>query len=203
VDADMIFRIAMVLEFIGYQIPRSYYRRQARKTRIEEDSGESELGESKLRLVLMGLSGLGANLVGLLWIINPNWLAWSNLNLPLWLRWVGLGIGVVSIMMSYFVHRTLGKSFTPTLQTTEGHTLVTEGIYGRIRHPMYTTFFMLFASSFLMTTNWLIALFGLIYGILIFNRVRAEESMMINTFGNQYRDYMQKTGRFLPKFSDS
>jgi protein-S-isoprenylcysteine O-methyltransferase Ste14 len=203
VDVDNIFRLAMVLEFIGYQLPRTYYRRQAKNIRIDEGAGESEISESKWRLVLMGLSGLGANLVGLLWIINPDWLAWSNLDLPLWLRWVGLGVGVATIVMSFFVHRTLGRNFTGTLESPEGHQLVTEGIYSRIRHPMYTTFFMLFTSSFLMTTNWLIAVFGLIYGILIFNRMRAEESMMIATFGDHYQDYMQKTGRFLPKFSDS
>jgi protein-S-isoprenylcysteine O-methyltransferase Ste14 len=192
----------MVLQFIGYQIPRSYFRSQARRTRIEEGAGEFELSESKWRLILMGLSGLGVNLVGLLWIINPDLLAWSNLDMPTWLRWIGLGIGVVTIIMSFFVHRTLGRNFTPTLETPEGHRVVTEGIYSQIRHPMYTTFFMLFTSSFLMSTNWLIALLGMIYGILIFDRVRAEEKMMINTFGDQYRNYMQKTGRFLPKFSN-
>jgi protein-S-isoprenylcysteine O-methyltransferase Ste14 len=202
-DINAIFRVAMVLEFVGYHIPRTYYRRQARKTRIEEGTGESELSESKWRLLLMAISGLGANLVGLIWIINPDWLAWFNLDLPLWLRWVGIVVGVVAVIMGYFVHRTLGLSFTPTLQTTQGHRLVTQGIYAHIRHPMYTTFFLLFVSSFLMTTNWLIAILSFVYSLLLFNRVRAEERMMVATFGDEYRNYMRQTGRFLPRLTHS
>lgn len=197
-DINSVIRIALLLQFVGYHIPRSYYRRHARKIRIEQGTGESKLSESKLRLFLMAVSGLGTNLLALLWIINPDWLAWSNLDFPVWLRWAGIGVGMVAVMMGYFVHRTLGNSFTPTLQTTKGHILITEGIYSRIRHPMYTTFFLLFASSFLMTANWMIVLLSLIYSLILINRVHVEEKMLLETFGDQYRNYMQKTGRFLP-----
>jgi protein-S-isoprenylcysteine O-methyltransferase Ste14 len=147
------------------------------------------------------ISGLGANFLGLVYLINPNWLPWSYLELPNWLRWVGGGIGLLTIVLSYFVHRTLALSFTPTLQTIEGHRLVTDGIYRWIRHPMYTTFFLLFAASALLSANWLIGLLGLIYSLLILDRVKSEEAMLLETFGEGYRSYQQGSGKFFPRLT--
>jgi len=200
-DINIIFRIALVLQFAGYHIPRSHFRRRARKIRIEADLDRSELHESRISLFLMAVCGLGMNLVCLLWLINPDWLAWSNLDLPVWLRWIGIFAGMIAVIMGYFVHRTLDINFTPTLQTIKEHALISEGVYALIRHPMYTTFFLLFISSFLMTTNWLFAFLSLIYSLLLINRVRAEECMMVETLGDQYLIYMQNTGRFLPKLA--
>jgi protein-S-isoprenylcysteine O-methyltransferase Ste14 len=202
-DPDTIFRIAMILLFVAFQFPRTHFRIKARKTRTDDGDVDSSFSESKWRLILMGLSGLGTNLVALLWVINPEWLTWSNLNMPLWLRWVGVAVGVLTVLMSFFVHRTLGRNFTPTLETPEENQLVTDGVYALIRHPMYTTFFMLFLSSFLITTNWLIALFGTIYWFLILNRVKTEEAMMLDTFGDQYQEYMHQSGRFIPSLFSS
>jgi len=103
--------------------------------------------------------------------------------------------------MSFFVHRTLALSFTPTLQTIEGHRLVTDGIYRWIRHPMYTTFFLLFAASALLSTSWLIGLLGLIYSLLILDRVKSEETMLLKTFGEEYYLYQQRSGKFFPRLS--
>jgi protein-S-isoprenylcysteine O-methyltransferase Ste14 len=200
-NGQLTFRIALIVLFAGYTLPRNFFQVKAHQAHIENNAGKKKWSESKLRLAMMGISGLGTHIIAFLWVINPDWFAWSSLNLPVWLRWIGIGVGVATIMMSFSVHRTLDRSYTPTLQTTEGHHLVTDGIYGWIRHPMYTTFFMLFIASFLISTNWLILALGAIYSLLIVNRVIAEETMMINVFGDQYREYIRHTGRFLPKLS--
>ena len=198
---ELVFRIAMLTLFFGYHIPRVYFRSQARKNRVEKELGESTLSENKVRLVLMMISGLGANFLGLVYLINPKWLPWSYLDLPSWLRWVGGGIGLVTIIMSYSVHRALALSFTPTLQTIDGHRLVTDGIYRRIRHPMYTTFFLLFGASALLSASWLIGLLGFIYSLLILDRVQSEEIMLLKTFGEDYRLYQQQSGKFFPRLT--
>jgi protein-S-isoprenylcysteine O-methyltransferase Ste14 len=196
---ELAFRIAMILLFFGYQIPRTYFRSQARKNRVENELGESTLSESKLRLALMMISGLGANFLGLAYLINPNLFPWSYLDLPDWFRWIGGGIGLLTIVLSYFVHRTLALSFTPTLQTIEGHRLVTDGIYRWIRHPMYTSFFLLFAASALLSASWLIGLLGFIYSLLIIDRVRSEEIMLAENFGRDYHRYQERSGKFFPR----
>jgi protein-S-isoprenylcysteine O-methyltransferase Ste14 len=65
---------------------------------------------------------------------------------------------------------------------------------------MYTSFFVLLTSYFLLTTNWLIGLLGLGYSLLIVERAGREEQMLMERFGDEYRAYMQDTGRFVPRW---
>ncbi len=51
---------------------------------------------------------------------------------------------------------------------------------------------------FLISANWLIALIGLAYWMLVFTMVGPEEATLIDKFGDSYRQYMRRTGRFLP-----
>ena len=197
-DNEILFRVILLVVGIGYIVPRFYYRRKAVQA---NSSGESELRsvtESKLRLALMGVSGLGANLLVITWIVQTAWLNWSSLALPDWLRWVGAAMGVVAVWLGYLSHRTLGTSYTATLKTMEGHRLVAQGIYRWIRHPMYASFFAILMADFLLTANWLIGLLGLVYSLLIVERVSHEERMMLDTYGEEYRHYMRRTGRFFP-----
>ncbi len=202
-DNELLFRVVLAVKGIAYIAPRFYYRRQAVRA---NPSGESELrnvSESRLRLALLGVSGLGANLLSLMWIINPGWLEWSRLPLPDWLRWVGVAVGVIAVWLGYLAHRTLGASFTATLKTMEEHELVVRGIYRRIRHPMYTSFFAILIANSLVTANWLIGLLAVVYSLAIVERAGHEERMMLESFGEEYRRYMQHTGRFFPRLTRS
>ena len=197
------FRVILLVLGIAYLVPRFYYRRKVVRANL---SGESELRnvtESRLRLALMGISGLGTNLLVIAWIIHPAWLSWSRMPLPDWLRWVGVAMGVVAVWLGYLAHRTLGTSYTATLKTVEEHQIVVKGVYRWIRHPMYTSFFAVLAADFLLTSNWLIGVLGMVYSLLIVERVGHEERMMLDTFGEEYRHYMRRTGRFFPRLLQS
>ncbi|MBN1812279.1 MAG: isoprenylcysteine carboxylmethyltransferase family protein [Anaerolineae bacterium] len=198
-DSELLFRIVLAVKGIAYIVPRFYYRRQSVRA---NPSGESELrnvSESRLRLALMGVSGLGANLLTLLWIIQPTWLSWSSLPLPDCLRWVGVVIGAIAVWLGYLAHRTLGTNYTATLKRMEEQRLVIRGIYRWIRHPMYTSFFAVLAADFLLTANWLIGLLGVIYSLVIVERAGHEECILLESFGDEYRQYMRRTGRFFPR----
>jgi protein-S-isoprenylcysteine O-methyltransferase Ste14 len=195
---QLVFRIAALIIGIAYLGPRFYYRWRSRRASPQEQPFQN-LTESKLRLVLMGLSGGGVNLLALLWLINPAWVRWSALTFPDCLRWIGVALGGVTVVLGYLAHRTLGASFTPTLMTKQEHRLVTVGIYRLVRHPVYGSFFTNLASSFLVTSNWLIGLLGLVYSLLIFERTGHEERMMLDEFGDEYREYVQRTGRYFPR----
>jgi len=118
--------------------------------------------------------------------------------LPRFLRWAGVVLGLTAVWLGYAAHRTRGTSFTATIKTQDDHRLVGKGVYGWIRHPMYTSFFALLVTSALLTTNWLIGALGLVYSLLIVQRVSDEEAMLLETFGDDYRRYMGRKGRFLP-----
>lgn len=99
----------------------------------------------------------------------------------------------------YTAMSALGKHFSPTLQLSTEHRLLTTGIYGWVRHPMYTAgLLMLLAQALLLpsTLGWLSATVAA--SLLLFVRVPAEERMMRAEFGDQYDRYAAHVGGVIP-----
>ena len=115
-------------------------------------------------------------------------------------------LGVVLIACGLFVfargHKDLSVNWSPSLEIRVDHTLVTTGIYRLIRHPMYASQLLMMIAQLLLLQNWLAGPTGLLFFIPFYIlRVQAEEKMMLDTFGDQYRDYMQNVGRIIPRLS--
>ena len=81
------------------------------------------------------------------------------------------------------------------------HTLIRHGPYGWIRHPFYASFALVVIANALTAANWFILLTGSLMFALLVIRCTREEENLISRFGDQYRNYMQRTGRFLPRLS--
>jgi protein-S-isoprenylcysteine O-methyltransferase Ste14 len=97
-------------------------------------------------------------------------------------------------------HHDLGQNWSPTLEVRAEHTLITNGIYQSIRHPMYSSIWLWSLAQALLLPNYIAGFSGLIsFGALYFLRVGNEEKMMLDQFGDEYQGYMQRTGRVLPK----
>ena len=147
---------------------------------------------------------LGASLIGIVvYSVNPQWMKWSALSLPFWLRWVGFFIGLVALFIFFWVLRSLGQNFSTTLTIQKGQTLVIHGPYHWVRHPMYTSFVLLWVGFFFISTNWFVGLTGIlgfVWAIVV--RTPREEKMMIERFGDEYIAYMKCTGRYLPCWSE-
>jgi protein-S-isoprenylcysteine O-methyltransferase Ste14 len=145
---------------------------------------------------------LGASLVGMVvYSINPPLMQWSALSLPFWLRWFGFLIGLSALILFFWVLRSLGRNFSTTLTIKKDQTLVSQGPYQWVRHPMYTSFVLLWVGFFFLSTNWFIGLTGIlgfVWAIVI--RTPKEEQMMIERFGDEYIAYMKHTGRYLPRW---
>ena len=93
----------------------------------------------------------------------------------------------------------LGKNLTDTVVTRKDHTLVTTGRYRCVRHPFYLAFFVAVVGGSIVAANWFVLLAGLVPIGFLVARTRIEEDKLVERFGDEYRDYMAKTGRFLPK----
>ena len=119
---------------------------------------------------------------------QSQWLAWSSLSLPPWLRWLGVPGAIAAVWLGYLAHGTLGFNYTPDLRTKVGHRVVANGIYASIRHPMYTSFFALLATCFLLTANWLSAYWGWL-SLLIVGQAGHKGQMLIDRVGDEYRAY--------------
>jgi protein-S-isoprenylcysteine O-methyltransferase Ste14 len=146
--------------------------------------------------VVFGVCAIGGLIV---YLVNPAWMRWAQLDLPAGLRLAGGALGLLSLAGFYWVFRHLGENVTPTAQIRQEHTLVTTGPYRWVRHPMYATGLMLFASYFLLSANWFVgAACGLAFLMLII-RLPTEERNLVERFGDEYRAYMRRTGQLWPR----
>lgn len=78
--------------------------------------------------------------------------------------------------------------------------IVTYGAYGRIRHPFYTAFLIAFAGAAVAFPHWAtVPLF--LYAVVLLNTTasREERRLSVSAFGSEYRDYITRTGRFVPR----
>lgn len=153
-----------------------------------------------LDALLSGLPALGMFIVPLIYALTP-WLDFADYHLPLWAGWIGVAIFALAVWLLYRSHADLGRNWSPQLEILESHTLVTDGVFGYIRHPMYTAHLLWGIGQVLLLQNW-IAGFSMLVTFLpeYLYRPRVEERMMIGQFGDEYRAYMERTGRYFPKF---
>ncbi|HEX5837484.1 MAG TPA: isoprenylcysteine carboxylmethyltransferase family protein [Anaerolineales bacterium] len=188
--------LAAVILITGMSIS-SYYRRKA-----DRESGEkiSRNADGSLMASIIRVGGLLLWLSPFVYLINPAWMAWSKIGLPEWIRWLGAVIGVLCVTGVYWLFSSIGSGITPTSATRREHMLVTGGPYRWVRHPLYTIGSSMFISFGMMADNWYIALLGILAFIAMAIRTPREEANLIQKFGDEYREYMTRTGRFLPKF---
>jgi protein-S-isoprenylcysteine O-methyltransferase Ste14 len=193
---ENIFRIlAALIFFTGIGIS-SYYRRKADRESGEKISRKVD-GTALMNIIRIG--GLILWLSPLAYLINPAWMAWSKLGLPEWVRWIGVGVGILCTLGIYWLFSSIGSGITPTSATRKEHRLVTSGPYRWVRHPLYTVGSSLFIAFGMMADNWFIALLGILAFIAMAARTPKEEANLIEKFGDEYREYMKRTGRFFPR----
>ena len=120
-----MFRTALLIVLIVAFPIGIYHRVRSQATREPLD----RMQEGLFILIAMRLSGLVLWLGVVAFLINPASMAWSSLSLPLWLRWTGVGIGILAAALMLWTMRRLGKNLTDTVVTRREHTLVTQGPY--------------------------------------------------------------------------
>lgn len=193
---ENIFRISALAILLTAMSISFYFRIKA-----DKDTGEkiSRKADGSIMMNFIRIGGLILWLSPFVYLINPAWMAWSKLGLPEPIRWFGVGIGIVCVFGIYWLFSSIGSGITPTSATRSEHQLVTKGIYKYIRHPLYTFGSSLFIAFGMMADNWFIALLGVLAFIGMAIRTPKEEANLIEKFGDEYREYMRRTGRFLPK----
>lgn len=163
--------------------------------RTPEERGQVQ---SKAFMMLI-IAILGYITSFVLYMLSISWISWSYIVMPSWLRWLGVIGAMFSVLLVAWIHRTLGRQYSAELAIQKDHTLVTSGPYARTRHPMYTALNM-FSFSLALTTSNILVLFFAVLVIVPFPWIaRMEEKMLLETFGEDYREYMSKSGRFFPR----
>ncbi len=190
------FRISLVVVIALTMSVGIYHRLRAAA------SGEkiSHTEEGYAFAIVLRLAGLCLWIATFGYLVSPTSFQWAALPLPLWLRWLGVAVGVASSFLMYWTMTSLSKNLTDTVVTRAAATLVTNGPYRWVRHPFYVTAALLMASVTLLTANWFIGVSSVLVLALLAIRTPKEERFLIQRFGDDYREYMAKTGRFFPRF---
>jgi protein-S-isoprenylcysteine O-methyltransferase Ste14 len=171
----------------------AYQRRARRKTTTLSTPSTADAG---LRAIAL-MSVLALPLVVLL----ARGFSGADYQLPRLAGAAGIPVILLGTWLFWRAHHDLGLNWSARLRIRADHTLVTEGIYKSIRHPMYAAVLVFGVGQFLLLQNWIAGPMLLVMALVfLVVRVPAEEAMMLRQFGDQYRHYMEQTGRILPKW---
>ncbi|MBM4419638.1 MAG: isoprenylcysteine carboxylmethyltransferase family protein [Chloroflexi bacterium] len=190
----MDFHQAFIGVIGAFAAVRVYFNTRARlgRGRVEYREGERH---KIVRIVL----GVGYMTAIVAYLIDPSLFAFMAFPLPDEIRILGLLLSLVGLAFLAWVHHHLGVNFSARLHLRQEHELITSGPYHRVRHPMYTAFYLSLLGWLLLSANFVIGGLGLL-GVtaVVVNRVAREEATMRERFGATYDAYLARTRRFVP-----
>jgi protein-S-isoprenylcysteine O-methyltransferase Ste14 len=185
-------KVIWLIGVVGWFVIRYPHQRRSRRT-------PKRLRSSRTReLVLMAISSTGLGIIPALYVAAgvP---AFADYLFRPWQAGLGAAVFGGSLWLFYRTHKDLGRNWSVTLEVREQHKLVTSGVYSRVRHPMYSAFWLWAVAQALLLPNWIAGPAGLVgFGTLFFLRIGREERMMSEAFGEEYRRYVERTSRVLP-----
>ncbi len=191
------FRIALLVVLAITIAITAYHRIQAQAA----GGSVSRREEGFVLLAMRAVFGLSIWVAIIAYLVSPGSMAWSALPAADWLRWGGVGLGLLACALLGWTLHHLGTNFTDTVVTRAEATLVTSGPYGWVRHPFYVTVLLLLLSASLITANWFISLSSISICAFFVLRTPLEEQKLAERFGDDHRAYIQRTGRFLPRMA--
>ena len=190
--SNNIEKILYLALFLVFSIIRKYYTIKYRKAEIVKNKKKA------IDIVLLSLNGIGM-LIPLVYVLSPV-LDFANYNRPFWLTIIGVMVLIVANILLWFSHHDLRANWTPTLAIKKEHKLVDNGVYKFIRHPMYAAHIYWALGQMAILPNWIAGFSLIIFQVLLLiSRIKDEENMMIEQFGDEYTDYMKRTGIIFPK----
>jgi protein-S-isoprenylcysteine O-methyltransferase Ste14 len=199
-STEAFVRVVFWVLFGGLIVMQVYFASRVRQAgeRVKADRQAIER-EGWWYAVVRAIGSLSLIAFLVLYGINPPWLGVLSVPFPHWLRWTGVALGVVSFVLYTWAQATLGKEWSPHLQMRGEHRLVIVGPYARMRHPIYLALVGFLLGIALVTANWFFIALLVVSVVVLAFRIPKEEQMMVEEFGEEYRAYMQRTGRLLPK----
>ncbi len=194
---DDVFRVALVVVMATFLPAAACCRIRSNATREKLDRWQ----EGAFILFGLRLGSIPMFAGVLAWLINPAWMAWSAISLPAWVRSCGIALMFIWGALLVWTFQSLGNNLTDTVVTRKAHTLVTTGPYRYVRHPFYLTILVAVVGAALAMANWFFLLAGAVPLAFLFVRTRIEEEKLVERFGDDYREYMRRVGRFVPRLT--
>jgi protein-S-isoprenylcysteine O-methyltransferase Ste14 len=189
-----VAKLLWLAGIVGWFVIRYPFQQRAARLGVVRSTG----GTSDR--IALGIAATGQFFLPLFYVVTGQ-PAFADYGLHPVQGWLGFAALVAALVLFRLTHKQLGRNWSVSLETRTQHTLVTSGLYGYVRHPMYSSFLLSAIAQVLLLPNWVAGPAGLVgIGVLFFYRVGREEGLMIETFGEQYRNYMSRTARIVPWF---
>jgi protein-S-isoprenylcysteine O-methyltransferase Ste14 len=193
---ELIFRSVYLLILLSTLAISGYYRRRARlATGTIPRRAE---GSAALILRMLGALVLAGSFLA--YPFAPAVLEFARIGLPEWARWLAAALAIAGLFALRWVLRSIGSNISETVLTKQTHQLVTHGPYRWIRHPLYAFSLLQLALLALVADNWYLLLLPclalVLFGLVVIPR---EEANLITAFGDEYTDYMARTGALFPR----
>ena len=188
-----VARVFVLLCWMGFFLPFLW-----KKGRAKETTARRALA-SRLGIVLQGCGYF------LMWFFNTSTVSWAALHLPAAVVWglcvVAMLLAAGSAWMGFAAIRALGRQWSLEARVLEGHRMVVEGPYSHVRHPIYTAMLGMLVSAGIVFSVWW-ALIGavVIYSIGTAVRVRAEEGLLREAFGEDFEAYARYVPAVVPRW---
>lgn len=178
---------------------RLYYVKKYR--RLNENISLSNIKETEgmFQTVLQTIIGLFVVAVILTYVLAPFKIHSFSLDIPNSFRNFAIIIGILSQIGTIWCHTALGPNWSRHLRVWEDQELITTGPYKYVRHPLYTMYYLLMINIGIVSANSLIMVAMLLLIISLYIRISTEETMLVNAFGEKYKEYMKTTGKLVPK----
>jgi protein-S-isoprenylcysteine O-methyltransferase Ste14 len=184
--------IVFLVGFVAYVVIRGVFIQRTKLNRKRVSRADP------IDRALVVFVFVGSLLLPVLYLFTPL-LRFADYRLPAFAPWLGAGILTAALLLFWRAHADLGLNWSVTLEIREGHQLVRRGVYRSIRHPMYAAIWLFNLGQGLLLQNWLAGWTAFVsFALLYFVRAPREERMLLEHFGEPYRDYVERTGRLIP-----
>lgn len=188
-----IARVFVLLCWLAFSLPF------VARGRSGGEKVASSAPASRLGLLLQGLGFF------LIWFFNVKTAPWATIRVTGLLLWTlcaaAMLLAIASVWMAVAAVRALGKQWSYQARLIEGHRLVVEGPYSHVRHPIYTAMLgMLLSTGVVFSVWWALPAAILLYAAGTAIRVRAEERLLHEAFGEDFEAYRRYVPAVIPRW---
>ena len=194
-NPSILFKIIYCILLSIYSLIRIIYAKGSTKIRNKKSKNDT------YERIKVFIAFVGMVLIPLISVFT-SFLDIFRIELPLIIIYFSIIGKILNVYFFYIIHKQLGVNWSPVLEIKKNQKLIKDGVYKYIRHPMYTQHWLWIILQGILLDNYFVEIFGIItFVFLYFTRINKEEELMIEEFGEEYKKYMENTGRLLPKLN--
>jgi len=115
------------------------------------------------------------------------------------LRWVAAGCALLCLLLTAWCWARMDSNWSMAVSEAQRGELIDDGLFARVRHPIYALSVLLMVCSAVVVATPLMAVVAVAHITVMVIKARNEERHMLKMHGDAYARYLRRTGRFVPR----